>query len=59
MCIKNSFDSCTTDADCMSGGCGGELCYNPAFGGGASTCECVKPTGVGCGCVNGKCAWWN
>jgi hypothetical protein len=58
-CVKNSFDSCTTDADCVAGGCGGELCYNPAFTGGASTCECVQPTGVSCGCVNGKCAWWN
>jgi hypothetical protein len=58
-CVKNSFDSCTTDADCVAGGCGGELCYNPTFGGGASTCECVQPTGVSCGCVNGKCAWWN
>lgn len=59
MCIKNSFDSCNSDADCVSGGCGGELCFNPAFGGGFSTCECVQPSGVSCGCVNGKCAWWN
>jgi hypothetical protein len=58
-CVKNSFDSCTKDSDCISGGCGGELCFNPAFGGGISTCECVQPTGVSCGCVNGKCAWWN
>jgi hypothetical protein len=59
MCIKNSNDSCSTDADCVAGGCGGELCYNPTFGGGASTCECTQPTGVSCGCVNGKCNWWN
>jgi hypothetical protein len=58
-CVKNSFDSCSSDADCMAGGCGGELCYNPSFGGGISTCECVQPTGVSCGCVAGKCAWWN
>jgi len=59
MCVKNSFESCSSDADCVAGGCGGELCYNPAFGGGVSTCECVQPSGVSCGCVNGTCAWWN
>ena len=59
-CVKNSLDSCETDADCVSGGCGGELCYNPAEGGGISTCECTSPTNVtGCGCVAGKCAWYN
>jgi hypothetical protein len=29
-CVKNSHDECTTDADCTNGGCGSELCYNPA-----------------------------
>lgn len=59
-CVKNSNDACQTDADCLGGGCGGELCYNPAFGGGISTCECTAPTNVaGCGCVAGKCTWYN
>ena len=60
MCVKNSGDACSTDADCVSGGCGGELCYNPAMGGGISTCECTTPTDVaGCGCVDGQCSWYN
>jgi hypothetical protein len=56
-CVKNSGDKCESDADCTNGGCGGELCYNPAMGGGISTCECTKPA-YACGCVNGKCAWY-
>jgi len=59
-CVKNSNDNCTTDVDCTNGGCGGELCYNPALDGGISTCECTMPTNVaGCGCVAGKCTWYN
>jgi hypothetical protein len=59
LCIKNSNDACQTDADCNAGGCGGELCYNPALGGGISTCDCTSPTNVGgCGCVQGQCTWW-
>ena len=58
VCVRNSFDACSQDSDCVSGGCGGELCFNPAVSGGASFCDCVQPTGVSCGCVNGKCAWW-
>jgi hypothetical protein len=60
-CIKNSGDACTTDADCTAGGCGGELCFNPASGGGISTCECGSPSPSavdGCGCVNGSCNWY-
>lgn len=60
-CVKNSNETCTTDADCAVGGCGGELCHNPAFGGGISTCECAGPGAAvaGCGCVAGKCTWYN
>ena len=58
-CVKNSLHSCETDADCVAGGCGGELCHNPAMGGGISTCECTAPTGPdGCGCIAGQCAWY-
>ena len=60
MCVKNSNDECQTDSDCTAGGCGGELCFNPAVSNGISTCECTTPTNVeGCGCVNGSCSWYN
>lgn len=58
-CIKSSGDACATDADCKAGGCGGELCFNPAKSEGISSCECTQPEGVACGCVAGTCAWWN
>ncbi|HET6582001.1 MAG TPA: hypothetical protein VFG69_01115 [Nannocystaceae bacterium] len=57
-CIKNSLDECSSDADCISGGCGGELCFNPAQSSGISTCECTMPEAVSCGCVAGQCAWF-
>lgn len=56
-CIRNSSDACTTDADCATGGCGGELCEGVGKGG-VTTCECTAPQGVSCGCVNGTCSWW-
>ncbi len=58
-CIKNSNDTCTSDADCTAGGCGGELCFNPAVSSGISTCECTTPAVTGCGCVAGQCTWYN
>ena len=57
-CMRSSDDSCTTDADCTAGGCGGELCYNPASGGGITTCDCVQAPSVSCGCVSGHCNWY-
>lgn len=56
-CIKNAGHACESDADCVSGGCGGELCFNPALSEGISTCECGAPQ-LGCGCVLGTCTWY-
>lgn len=58
-CIRNGLEACSSDADCEIGGCGSELCYNPEFGGGGTTCDCGSPQGVSCGCVNGQCTWWH
>lgn len=58
-CVRNAGDACSSDADCQAGGCGGELCYNPAASQGASTCDCTTPDGPSCGCVSGQCAWWS
>lgn len=57
VCIKNAGDVCESDADCISGGCGGELCFNPELSGGASDCDCTAPA-LGCGCVQGACTWF-
>ncbi len=51
---------CTTDADCTTGGCGGEVCSTPAgLADWMSTCE-VKPcfkAVEACGCREGMCTW--
>jgi hypothetical protein len=57
MCARDEGHACETDADCATGGCGGELCYNPGLGDGATTCDCTAPA-ANCGCVDGTCAWW-
>lgn len=56
-CVRNNGDECESDADCTSGGCGGELCFNPAVSEGASTCDCSAPA-FSCGCVQGQCVWY-
>jgi hypothetical protein len=57
-CARSSGSACTEDSDCTNGGCGGELCYNPALGEVVTTCDCAAPTTASCGCVDGVCAWW-
>lgn len=57
-CVRNAGDACTSDDDCSAGGCGGEVCFNPALSDGVSTCDCTTPAKANCGCVNGQCAWW-
>lgn len=48
-------NSCKTDADCVVGGCGGEICAAEPL---VSTCEAPKnkPTGS-CSCLLGQCQW--
>lgn len=56
-----SAKECTTDNDCIKGGCSGTICQSknaePIF----TTCEylpeyaCYKE--ISCGCVDGKCGW--
>jgi hypothetical protein len=58
-CARSSGDACTADSDCETGGCGDELCYNPAVSEGITTCDCIAPVGPYCGCVDGACTWWN
>lgn len=51
-----SFDNtCTTSADCVVGGCSGEVC---AAEGAFTTCELLPYLpGGDCGCVNNTCVW--
>lgn len=56
---------CSSDPDCMTGGCSGQLCIPKSeadAGGGITTCEwreeygCLKRY-ASCGCVDGVCKW--
>lgn len=53
-------NDCKADADCHTGGCGGEVCS--AEDGVNTTCEVLPvslPEGTACGCVESQCRWWN
>jgi eight-cysteine-cluster-containing protein len=49
-------NNCRADADCVTGGCSGEVCT--AEPGIATTCELVPPAPGACGCVSGQCQWY-
>jgi eight-cysteine-cluster-containing protein len=49
-------NNCRADADCVTGGCSGEVCT--AEPGIATTCELVPPAPGACGCVAGQCQWY-
>src|SRR3989338_2363502 len=58
----NDSAECSTDADCATAGCSGELCAKAEdVEGIITTCEyreeyaCLKQTS--CGCNEGKCGW--
>ncbi|MBI2663985.1 eight-cysteine-cluster domain-containing protein [Candidatus Woesearchaeota archaeon] len=56
-------NECTSDADCASAGCSGQLCVPKNEEGIITTCEyreeysCLEFTS--CGCIEGSCAWAN
>ncbi len=59
---ENKSGECSSDADCITNGCSGQLCVPESKASGIiTTCEykeeyrCLKLTN--CGCVEGKCAW--
>lgn len=63
-CGSSTKTQCQTDADCVSGGCSGQICGSANDQGGVSTCEwtdCYDKTkyGVNCGCVAEECQWYN
>ncbi|ASJ01974.1 hypothetical protein A3L09_01195 [Thermococcus profundus] len=60
--IKTPKSECTSDSDCATGGCSGEICApRDEAGKIVSPClyarwyDCLKLTS--CGCVNGACSW--
>lgn len=48
-------NACTTDADCVVGGCSAEVCAAESVD---STCEGLPSSPEGtCGCLDGACVW--
>jgi len=61
-CGTSTRAACASDADCLAGGCSGQVCQSRSEPAAATTCEwrdCydAKAYGVTCGCAGGKCAW--
>jgi eight-cysteine-cluster-containing protein len=61
-CGTSTNGTCSTDADCVSGGCSGQVCQSASEPPVITTCEYTEcydaqRYGVGCGCHDGKCRW--
>lgn len=61
-CGTSSLGSCSSDADCVAGGCSNQVCYGKNEPPSATTCEWTEcydaqKYNVSCGCVAQKCAW--
>ena len=61
-CGSSTEAACMTDADCTTGGCGGEICQGATEEPVITTCDyrTCKDTSryaLACGCVEGQCAW--
>ncbi len=61
-CGTSTNGSCSSDSDCITGGCSGEICQSAAEEPVYSTCvlkDCYNANayGMACKCVDGRCAW--
>lgn len=61
-CGWSTYGSCSSDSDCIKGGCSGEVCQSNQEQPLITTCEwknCYNPDryGLYCKCVNEKCQW--
>ncbi len=61
-CGWSTNGACASDADCVRGGCSGEVCQSASEQPAVTSCiykSCNDPkaAGVSCGCVAGKCQW--
>jgi len=61
-CGRSSNGQCSSDADCITGGCSGQVCQSKNEEPIITTCEYTdcynpQPYGVTCSCKAGKCQW--
>jgi len=61
-CGRSTNGQCSSDADCITGGCSGQVCQSKSEEPVITTCEYTEcynaqTYGVICSCVNSKCQW--
>ena len=61
-CGTSTKASCTSDSDCISSGCSGQICQSSSEEQSISTCEykdCYDEAvyGFSCTCIEQKCSW--
>lgn len=61
-CGTSTSDACTSDTDCITGGCSGQVCQSSSTEASATTCEyqeCynAEAYGLSCACHDKKCSW--
>ncbi|MFH1222457.1 MAG: eight-cysteine-cluster domain-containing protein [Candidatus Micrarchaeota archaeon] len=61
-CGTSTNGGCSSNSDCMKGGCSGQVCQSKNEEPVITTCEYTEcynadTYGVSCGCVGGKCQW--
>jgi len=61
-CGTSTYGACQTDADCIKGGCSGQICQSKDEESAVTTCEwrdCYNNTrkGLNCVCIKNKCMW--
>jgi len=61
-CGTSTNGACSSDTECVRGGCSNSICHSTSETPPITTCEykeCYSAGiyGVECGCVSGKCQW--
>ena len=61
-CGRSTYGKCSSDADCIQGGCSGQICHSKYDERIITTCEyrdCynAQAYNLKCKCVAGKCQW--
>jgi len=61
-CGSSTKGECNSDADCVTGGCSGQICQSKSEEQLTTTCEfkeCYRASdyGLSCRCINNQCIW--
>ncbi len=61
-CGSSTYGICSSDSDCVTGGCSSEVCQSKNEAGAVSPCiykdcENAKAYDLHCGCIQNRCQW--